>query len=297
MRNRKHVTDALFIIAALLAALVIAVELALNAAGKSLCASDGCALTAQSARFGDVSIFLSGLAVFLLLAVSAFLNRSAHAPRIERFINLILVTALAGEGFFMGYLAFRLHAVCIFCVVICCFMVLLGLIRLAAGEKDMLAGFAVFAAMFAVQYVILPAGAPVHLPAHERLILFYSKDCKHCAEVLREFEERKVRAAHELVNGYGAFLKNMGIEHVPTLMVNDPYQKVFLTGKDAIMRYLASCSEPGQATPPKKGGKKSAASAQGNNLAIDIFNQPSLLTGPSPSPADAGICKEEEICK
>lgn len=297
MQTRKPLFEKLFLFITVLASLFVVTELAMNSLGKSLCVSEGCALTAQAARYGDISIFLLGLGTFITLAALAIVNRLARKPGIERLINLILVIALAGEGFFMGYLAFRLHTACLFCLVICCFMVTLGLLRLLAGDKDVLAGFATFAVMFMIQYLILPAGVPVHLPANERLVLFYSKDCKHCAEVIKEFDDRKIHIAHEPVNGYAGFLKNMGIEHVPTLMVNDPYQKVFLTGKDAIMRYLLSCTEAKQADPKKKTAKKNVVHAKGHDLTIDLFNQPSLLTAPSLSPADAGMCKEEEICK
>jgi hypothetical protein len=297
MQTRKPLYDNLFLSVNVLASLFVITELIMNSFGRSLCVTEGCALTAQAARYGDVSIFISGLAVFVSLATLTLVNRIAQKPGLERLINLILVISLAGEGFFMGYLAFRLHAACLFCIIICCFMVVLGLIRLMAGEKDLFAGFATFAAMFAIQYLILPAGVPVHLPENERLILFFSKDCKHCVEVIKEFDERKIHVAHEPVNGYAGFLKNMGIEHVPTLMVNDPYQKVFLTGKDAIMRYLLSCTEAKQAEPKKKAQGKNSTPAKGTNLMLDIFNQPSLLTAPSGSPADAGMCKEEEICK
>ncbi|HTG02178.1 MAG TPA: hypothetical protein VK654_16475 [Nitrospirota bacterium] len=299
MQTRKSRFDASFLIAALLASLFVATEIILNSFGKSLCFSEGCALTVQSVRYGDISIFLAGLGAFLLLGVLVLINRTRRNPGLDRFINLVLVLALASEGFLMGYLAFRLHAICLFCIMICSFMVLLGLIRLLSGERDLIAGFAAFAAMFLIQYVILPAGVPVDLPAGERLILFYSKDCKHCTEIIKEFDERNIHALHKPVSGYAGFLKNMGIEHVPTLLVNDPYQKVFLTGKDAILRYLVSCS-PAKQPERQQNGKKQVRQhtvPAASGLSVDIFQQPSLLTTPSPSASEAGMCKEEEACK
>ncbi len=301
MQKQKQAYSTVFLIVSSLASLFVLTEIVMNSFGKSICVTEGCKMTAQSARFGDISIYFMGLATFLLLAGLSFLSRSGRKPGIERVINLILVVALAGEGFFMGYLAFRIHTLCVFCVTIFGFMVILGTLRLLSGEKDLIAGFATLAVVFIVQYLVLPAGIPVHLPPHERLILFYSKDCKHCAEVIRELDEKKITVAHVPVNEYVMLLKNMGIENVPTLMVNDPYQKIFLTGKEAIDRYLLACTAStasgNRARQKARVRQKTAPVSSGSGAAVDIFNQPGFLSAPTPSAADNGMCKEDEICK
>ena len=269
--------------------------------GKSICPYEGCKMTARYARFGDVSIFAIGLATFLSLAVLTGLNRSMMSPAIDRFINWILIAALAAEGFFMGYLVFRVHTICLICVSIFCFMVLLGITRLLAGETNILAGFGALAAVFLLQYLVLPAGIPVHLPANDRFVLFYGKDCRHCAEVLKDLDEKKITVTHLEVGEYAAYLKSMGIDTVPTLMVNAPYQKLFITGKDSILSYLLACTLPQEAKA--KEGRKTKVRASAvvtkpvTGPAIDIFNQPSLLTSPSESAANDGMCKQDEVCK
>ncbi len=300
MQRYKQTFHAIFLIVSGLASLFVLTELVMKSFGKSLCVTEGCKMTAQSARFGDVSIFLVGLATFLSFASLTLLNRRIRKPVIERLINLILVVALAGEGFFMGYLAFRIHTLCLFCVTIFCFMVALGIARLLSGEKDILAGFAALFAIFIIQYLVLPAGVPVTLPVNERLILFYSKDCKHCTEVIQELDEKKISVAHLPVNEYVGFLKNMGIENVPTLMVNDPYQKIFLTGKDAITRYLLACTASkavGDKSRKKATPKQNGPVARDAGTTIDVFSQPDLLSAPATSAAGEGMCKEDEICK
>ncbi len=301
MQKHKQIFNILFLIVSVLASLFVITELVMNSFGKSICVTEGCKMTAQSARFGDVSIFLLGLATFSSLAALTLWNRRMRKPEIDRLINLILVVALAGEGFFMGYLAFRIHTVCLFCITIFCFMVALGVTRLLAGEKDILAGFAALFAIFIIQYLVLPAGVPVNLPVNERLILFYSKDCKHCTEVIQELDENKISVVHVPVKEYVGFLKNMGIENVPTLMVNDQYQKIFLTGKEAISRYLLACAKQ-EAAGIKDGKrpvtpKKTGPVAPGTAAVIDMFSQPDLLTAPATSAAGEGMCKEDEICK
>ncbi len=300
MQEGKKRYDTLFFAVSLVAALFVLTETVLKFFGKSICPYEGCRMTAQYARFGDLSIFLAGLALFSLLALLARVNRTGEKPAIGRLINIVLIAGLAGEGFFMGYLAFRIHTICIFCVTVSAFVASLGLIRILSGEKEVIAGFVAFGAVFCLQYLVLPAGVPVTLP-QERLILFYSKECKHCSEVIAELEQRQIAAARLQVNEYAGFLKNMGIENIPTLLVNDPFQKIILTGKDAIIRFLGTCAPDGVAAGKASPKAKSRTAApappvvQGNTT-FDIFSQPGLLTVPSTTTSE-GMCREDAVCK
>jgi uncharacterized membrane protein YhaH (DUF805 family) len=301
MKDWKQFFKKIFLAVSILATLFVVIEIVMQSFGKSICATEGCKTTAQYARYGDISILLIGLGTFFSVAALTILNRHARKAGIERLINLILVVALTGEGFFMGFLAFKIQTFCLFCFIIFCFMVTLGALRVLSGERDVAAGFATLAAVFLMHYVILPAGVTVKLPANDRLVLFYSKDCKHCSEIIRELDEKKVPVTHLPVSEYGGILKNVGIDYIPTLMVNDPNEKVFLTGKEMIRRYLLSCAEakkpaekPGQKKPA---GKAAAPSPRDPGVTLDIFSQPGLLTMPSQSAPDAGMCREEEVCK
>ncbi len=301
MNDRKPVFEKLFLYISSLAALFVLTEIIMQSFGKTICFSEGCKMTAQYARFGDMSILLIGLAVFLSLAVLSFLSRYYHkGSAVGRFLNLVLVVALTAEGFLMGYLAFRIHTVCIFCLIVFGCMVVLGILRILAGEREVAAGFVTLVAVFSLLYLVLPVGVSANLPPDERLILFYSKDCKHCTEVMKEFEEKKVAVKHLPVSEFANFLKSLGIDHVPTLMVNDQNQKVFLTGKDAIIRYLSACTSktdlPG-AAKKKEPARKQSPDAGGASLMPDIFSQPGILTMPTRTPTDEGMCKEDEICK
>jgi len=296
MQKRRYVTIFFFI--SLIAAVFVLTEVVLKSFGKSICVYEGCKMTAQYARFGDISIFLIGFFTFSSLAGLVFLNRSLQKPVVERFINLILVAALASEGFFMGYLAFRIHTICLICVSIFCFIFLLAILRLLAGEREVLAGLAALGAVFLLQYLVLPAGISVRVP-EDRVVLFYSKDCKHCAEVIKELEGKKIQARHLEVMGYASYLQSMGIDSVPTLLVNDKYQKLYLTGRDAIMQYLLSCTTSQGAankSPQKTKAGQTRASPGRQDVTIDIFN-PSPWTSPGATAGEEGMCKQDEICK
>jgi len=270
--------------------------------GTSICATEGCKVVAQYVRYGDISILLIGLVAFSLLALFSALSRYRNKAVTEQYINYILIVSLTCEGFFTGYQTFHIHTPCLLCLIIFGLLVILGIIRLLAGEKELIAGFASLAAVFGLFYLVLPAGVTVNVPEKERLILFYSKDCKHCSEVLIELEKNNIPIKHVEINGYAGLLKNLGIEDVPTLLVNDQYQKVFLTGKNAISRYLTACArvkkETEKPVTKKKSGKETDPSKKNDaGMTLNIFTQQDIFSRPGETAPDAGLCKEDEICK
>jgi len=302
MPQRKKVLGNIFLITAILGALFLIIETILQSLGESACETEGCRLVAQYTRFGDISILLIGLVTFTALALLSFLSLYRNGTRFDGYINLILVVSLAAEGFFAGYQVFRLHNICAFCMTTFGLFLVLGIVRIMYGEKDVIAGFLSFAGVFALFYLVLPAGATVHLP-EEELLLFYGKDCKYCAEVMKEIEENKMKVLTLPVGEYSGFLKNMGIEHVPTLYVNRKNQKMFLIGKETIEQYLF-CKhkvELGKETIPKA----IAHAKQKPKPRTDIgSNEPDRLSISndvpidfSIQPDDKGICKESEKCE
>jgi hypothetical protein len=302
MKERKQIYGNIFIAVSSVGALFVLAEIVMQSLGRSICFTEGCKIAAQTVRFGESSILIIGLLMFSSSAVLAVFSRIYTMPPLERLINFIIIVSLACEGFFMGYLTFRLSTVCIFCVVVFSLLVILGVLRLLSREYEVVAGFAALAAIFSLLYLVLPAGTIAKLPENERLVLFYSKDCKYCAEIMTEIENNKISVKHVEVNGYAALLKSMGIEHVPTLLVNEPYQKVFFTGKDAIRRYLQVCTAKSTAENPatrKKSGKTAdPAKAADTELKLDIFTQQQgILRRPGETAPGEGLCKEDEICK
>ena len=251
MINGRYTSSLAFLIVSGLGSLYMLVEALLQAQGKSICASEGCKVVAQYSRYGDLSMVLLGLATLSFLSVLAASGlRSVTAGR-ERLLNLVLVAALAAEGFLVGYQVLWLSTVCVFCLSAFGIFLLLGVLRLLAGQREILFGFATLGALLALFFLILPSGGRT-LPAEHKVILFHSSDCKHCAEIKKELDDARIEVEHVLVKEYSATLKSIGIEHVPTLLVNGPYEKRFLTGTDAVRGYIASCRVP-PAPPARRG--------------------------------------------
>jgi hypothetical protein len=192
------------------------------------------------------------------------------------------------------------------------FFILLGVLRLLYGEKEPLSGFLAFAGVFALFYLILPVGSSAKLPDDE-LVLFYSKDCKFCSEVMKQLDDKGLKVAHLPVGTYSGFLQSMGIEHVPTLYVNRKNQKIYLTGREEIYRYL-DCSSPqprsqeaaasGQKKEkalPENGKRKepklpSAAPENGPGDLSKLLAPHDNQFNPFAKPEDPGMCKQTEKC-
>ncbi len=300
--KRPKLTDTLFSGVGGLGALFVLTEAVLQSMGKSICSTEGCHLVARYARYGDVSILVLGMLLFAVLFLLSIKSLKSSDPALDKFIDLILVAALASEGFFTGYQAFRLHAACVFCLVVFGLLLILGLLRLLSGHREILAGFVSLIAVFSLFYLVLPEQQSIALPPDKKMVLFYSEGCTYCAEVLKAIDENKLGVDHVLVKEYTGFLKSMGIESVPTLYVNNGNEKTFLTGKDPILAYLA-CTQTGTAAKTAKTEKKQPSRENKTNGQGHAFNlehlggqtgQTFTIVVPS-SGKDA--CNADEECK
>ncbi len=295
--NGKYLSSLLFVIVSGLGSLYILLEAILQSFGKSICATEGCKVVGQVARYGDASMLAIGFGMMAVLFALSFRGlKTVHELR-EQAVDMLLVAAVAGEGFLTGYQLYHLNAFCLFCLSVLCIYLVLGILRLFSGRTAVLAGFLSLGAILSLLFLILPAGG-TPLPVQDRLVLFYSPDCKHCTEIRREIEAQKLEVTHVKVMEHAATLKNLGIDKVPTLMVNGTYEKIFLTGTEAIRQYLASCRSAAHSPVQKKPG---AAGTKAGKKAVQSA-PPSLLPLAPPSdqlfnPApDEGLCKEDVKC-
>jgi len=294
----RHVSTNYFFIVSVLGAIYLLVEAGLQVFGRSICVSGGCGLVTRLARFGDLPLILIGILALAFLALLSGLNRRRRNGLLDFAINLALIAALAAEGFFVGYQVFWLNEACLLCLSVFGIFVSLGLLRLLAGWKEVAAGFAAFAAVLClVGFVLPPPGTA--LPSDKKMILFYSTECRHCSEIQEEIDKNRLDITPVLVKEYTEALRNLGVDHVPTLFVNGKYEKLLLTGKEAIRRYLAACQSSGKSTPAAADVpvlKKESSSKSGDFGSVwplPTLGGPNTLFDPS---TDEGVCKEEQKC-
>jgi len=293
--NGKYFSSLLFLIVSALGTLYLLVETVFQSLGTSICVTEGCKVVSQYTRFGDLAMVLMGLGTLALITGLAVQEMRPAGERRGQAIDFLIIVSLAGEGFFVGYQLFRLHAVCVFCLSVFGIFVVLGILRVLAGRREVLAGFGALLAVLSLFYLVLPAGGTA-LPHDQKYILFYSADCKHCSEIRKLLEEHKVEVRHVEVKEYASLLKNLGIEGVPTLMVNGPTEKIFLTGADTIRRHLFPPSAP---VPARKAnpGAEARKNPPGRPAGpFDLFT-PATTQNPVFNPLpDNGLCKENTKC-
>ena len=163
MQDKQPLVSKLFLIVSIVGALFVLTEMVLRSFSQSICSAVGCQLVARYARFGDISILLMGFLIFTLLIAFAIMSVKFNKPAFGKYINLILIVSLACEGFFTGFQAFRVNMPCMFCLTVFGLLVILGLLRLLQGEKEIIAGFAAMAGVFSLCYLILPVENPAKI--------------------------------------------------------------------------------------------------------------------------------------
>lgn len=224
--------------------LLVSTELILDFFGTKLCETEGCELVAKQVRYGDWIILLLGLLIFLAIFITHRVAVNYKKRNLEyksdfynQLNSFILIVALACEGFFTGFQAFRLYLPCYFCLIVFSLILILSILKLFMGSKEMLSGFGAFFGVFILFYLVLPVNKEPKLP-EENLVIFYSENCKHCKELLKELDEKKIIIPHYLVDESPDLLKSVGIYQVPVMFINQPTEKRFIVGKSNILKFL-----------------------------------------------------------
>lgn len=282
----------LYFTISLLGVLFVFTEFVLQLFGSRICETEGCELVAKQVRFGEWTILLLGFVTFLFLFFSNYIYSKKNITIWDNLNTYVLIIALACEGFFTGYQAFRLFAPCYFCLIVFTLIVILGLIKLIQGEKLIFVGFGSLIGIFLLFYLILPVNTVGKVP-EEPLVLFYSKTCKHCEEIIKELDAKKIAIPHVLVDENPNFLKNVGISYVPVLFINLPSEKRFLIGTAKIRAYFFEEDRKIDKQKEKKGDEKETKTKkinknpQGTPSLLDFNMKKSVLDLPS------GACNEE----
>lgn len=296
MKQKVNTYKKLFLFFSMLGFLLVFIELILNFFGTKLCETEGCELVAKQVRFGDWIILLLGLVIFssILITFKVYLSEEKKGDLnkgsfYNTICSYILIIALACEGFFTGYQAFRLFTPCYFCLIIFTIIVILGFIKLLMGSWELVSGFGALAGVFILFYLVLPVNNVVKVP-EDNLTIFYSENCKHCKELLKELEEKKIQIPHVLIDENPDFLKSVGIDKVPVLFINLPGEKKFLIGLSNIRSYLFP-------EPEKKVEKRAVRKETG---AKKKDEQKSILdlvpTSPFIKPPDDACDETKEDC-
>lgn len=219
-----------------LGALLTLTELVLSLLNSSLCSSDGCRIVESYLRFDERYMYALGFLFFCAL----FVGERREALR--KYSSLLLVCALAAEGYLVGFQLFVAHTFCPFCITVASIIIVAALLKLIGGTREpMLAGFCLFALTCTLVGSI--NASSMAIPA-SKFVLIYAKDCPHCEEVIRFAKERAIPLTLCEAGEVREALRWMGIEAVPVLVCNDDDSKKIYSGAKTIKAVLTAKNEP-----------------------------------------------------
>jgi uncharacterized membrane protein len=241
-----------FSIVSIIGLILVVAELALQFFNASLCTTEGCQIAIRQTRFGGISILLPGIAIFLVLALLTKNERAHPKEYVDKAVSVLLIAALSAEGFLVGYQAFRLQAVCAFCIVVFMIFIVLAILWFLEGHRDVVSGFAGFIAVFVFLFLVMPV--PQMQPVvksigNNKVTLFYDSSCNSCENIDtlgKEFgiQINKIDAGENV-----DFLNFLDIRQLPVLLINRSEEKKIIIGESRIKEYLINSLEDEAAEP------------------------------------------------
>ncbi|MBN2516817.1 MAG: hypothetical protein JXC33_12400 [Deltaproteobacteria bacterium] len=243
-----------FFMVCLIGLILVGAELAFQLFNASICTTEGCQVAIRQTRYGSISILLPGIAIFLVLALLTKNDTSQHKEYFDKAVSILLIAALSAEGFLVGYQAFRIQAVCAFCIVVFGIFIVLALLWFLEGHREVVSGLAGFFAVFIFLYLIMPV-SQAHFSTenigNSMLTLFYNTSCRSCENIDELCKECDIQVNKIEASKNVEFLNFMDIKQLPVLVVNRSEEKKIIIGESRIKEYLMNSMEDEGANPER----------------------------------------------
>lgn len=245
------------------------IELVMNLADGSLCTTDGCRVVDSFARYGEIPVLLIGLVFFAgvsALFIYRLLLQRSWRPKLLRlpiigdsaekvlvFIDAMLISGLAVEGYLVGFQIVSARAFCHFCLGIFAIIVILTIsYSIIYRRYTALVAILSFASVLFITFLINVPNAPVDLKkiASEKIgagnsditgYIFYGKECSQCEDVIQYCHRETLQDVIIYLcpaDKCEAALRTFGIADVPAMLIDNGEAKEILTGGNPILEYL-----------------------------------------------------------
>jgi uncharacterized membrane protein len=233
------------------------------------CPTKGCLIVGSYATFGEIPILTMGILLFFLLTAGAIcsilhgryvtsminaMDKCHFTPAL--FMEILLVSSLAMEGYLVGFQLFVAQNVCIFCLTVFALLVLTTIFfALSVRPFVLLKAGAVFVTVLLGLILVSPGnnlkvtrlsdmtedrifkGNPMN-----EFYLIYGDECTHCEDIIKYCSTFNSDIDVRLcpVEKSGPLLSALGINSVPTMIVNAPGRMEIIVGKNRIIEYIES---------------------------------------------------------
>ncbi len=241
MHKKPNTPPILLFTLAAAGTILVFIEIIMKILGSSLCSSYGCKTVSQYVRYGDITILLLGGGLFLLLSILSRPGSQRNSAFRDKLISTILCTAIASEGFLIGYQLFRLQTPCWFCLFVAAIFLLMGIVWMCSGRWEVVTGFGGCFAILILFYLILPVHSGESLGDHidnSTLTLFYSSSCESCTEIEALCIEGNIVITKVDADEHFDLLTGLSIYEIPVLFINGTEEKRVLIGKEKIKEFL-----------------------------------------------------------
>jgi len=231
----KEKINGLFTKVAIIGVVWVGLELVMGIFHKSVCTSSGCTMAASFNRYPEFVMLSIGILLFIVLGI-------LKKKKKEKLLDVILIGALASEGYLQGFEIFVAHTFCIFCTVTFLIILILFIIRVKENKDMLLKGLSAFGFAFITVFLV---NNPT-LNIKDQYTLLYLPGCPHCEHTegflnSMHLKYDKIDASH-----HKGLIMSMGIDEAPILFVKEPYGYKILVGSDSIESFFNKSQKPSQ---------------------------------------------------
>lgn len=239
------------------------------------CFNEGCKVVDSLTAVSPVVINFFGFCFFQMVFWGQWMARNGSG-RWDILVRMLLLAGMAFEGVLVSFQYFVAQTFCSYCLVI---LILVLLLNIFSGWRHVFAGVTVFSTVFLAFSMLTfsQAGGGEDLPLSKGSIasienigtakqhyLFFSSSCPHCEILLEQLENGAICnlrfnpidtialeeiAGIKILEDYSTevnrrYLKGLGIEEIPVLMIEDETGIQVIKGGNRIQEYLQfNCQE------------------------------------------------------
>jgi len=235
-----------FIFTPLLFLLYVTVETYLKLNKSSLCMADkaaeptGCELAGALLNFDAIYLNYLGVFAALIILVLGVLSYKRKIPQVLFFV--VLVSSLLFETIMLGYQYFASPKMCIFCMGIYAFLVVILL--LTARRYFLMVVPTVISVLMALSFLAIPTSKTVI--EKDGTYLIQSPTCPHCKKVKKYMHENNIEFTKINIEEIEAqnFAKFLNFKTIPILVTKEGKNIKIINGdKNIINAYETITSE------------------------------------------------------
>lgn len=211
----------------------------------SICGTTGCELAGELLKFNSIYLNYFGALGALFIALYGYLSRKSEV--FEKLFFITLYAAIAFESIMIAYQVIANPEPCIFCMGVYSGLLLIALF---SHWRYLLYAVPAIVALFLSMYALSMTQNRA-ITNEDGNYLISAKSCPHCKKVKKYFADQNISYQAIPVrkdSNARFFIKQLGINTIPVLIIKDKGHAEVLKGDKAIIAYFEEKNTPADAT-------------------------------------------------